>query len=117
LLPQPPTSTPVVVPGSLPWELLSLIPPTVMVSVADSELEALPSLPSVAELEPLVVGSTGPPLESVSLLLPDWLAEALAEAPVLPSPQAPRRAVRRAVGRRSLSNRVRDFMAVRLERG
>ena len=108
-------STPVVVFGSLPCELLSLIPPTVAVSVADSELERLPSLPSVAELDSLVVGSTGSPLDPL-LLPPDWLAEALTVEPVLPSLQAPRRAVRRTIGA-SLLIRVRDFIAVRLDRG
>jgi hypothetical protein len=45
-----------------------------------------------------------------------WLAEALTVEPVLPSLQAPRRTVRRTIGA-SLLIRVRDFIAVRLDRG
>ena len=102
---------PVVVDGSLLIEALSLMPPTVAVSVAESEFEMLPASESVAEslIEPSV-GTVEPLLLAVSEV--DWLAlwPALAVTPLL-SPHAARRAATRAVEEMRVIN-VRVFIAV-----
>jgi hypothetical protein len=99
-----------VVDGSLLIEALSLMPPTVAVSVAESELEMLPASESVAEslIEPSV-GTVEPLLLAVSEV--DWLAlwPALAVTPLL-SPQAARRTTRAEEEMRLIN--VRVFIAV-----